>query len=414
MADEIYINTGSSFQQPYQGQSVRDAQSLEVRQTPARTPANARQPSTYQNRQPFTYRSPVNAQSPFIRNAQQPFTYQNQGRTPFTYNYRSPFTYARQGQTPFTYARQGRTPYVANAQQPYPYIANSQTPYIANAQQPYPYIANKQSPYIANGQSPYIANAQSPYIANAQQPYPYIASYQSPFTYQHRQPFTYARQGQTPFTYNNQQPYPYIAQTPYTYTASGTEQIYPLTQVWGPSLANGPWNTHQSVAQPFGFPEAWAYMYFAIDSTNNQIDVTWAGGDSSAQALYYTDSIDWNLGGNLGSSTDMQSVQVKYTVSSQSCTGDCYTGAWGPTPVNDGLNSGTYYDIGNYRSFGWMAKVNPNMSPYSTVVQANDIEFTVAVLPAGPGGWTYITTYTHNGILYLNADYGNYPGAFAP
>ena len=82
--------------------------------------------------------------------------------------------------------------------------------------------------------------------------------------------------------------------------------------------------------------------------------------------------------------------------------------------MTDGLNSGTYYDIGNYRMFGWMAKVDPNMSPYSTVVQARDIEFTVAVLPSGPGGWTYITTYTHSGILYLNADYGNYPSPFAP
>ena len=407
MADEIYINTGTSFQQPYQGQSVRDAQSLEVRQTPARTPANARQPSTYQNRQPFTYRSPVNAQSPFIRNAQQPFTYQNQGRTPFTYNYRSPFTYARQGQTPFTYARQGRTPYVANAQQPYPYIANSQTPYIANAQQPYPYIANKQSPYIANGQSPYIANAQSPYIANAQQPYPYIASYQSPFTYQHRQPFTYARQGRTPFTYNNQQPYPYIAQTPYTYSSTGTQTVTPLTQTWGPSISNGAWSTHQSVAQPFGFPEAWCYMYFAVDTTNNEIDVTWAGGDSSAAATYYTDSIAYND----TIIPDNSTFEVKYVVSGQSCTGDCYAGVYGPTPVSDGLNSGTYYSIGGYRMFGWMAKVNPNSSPYSSYVSANNVSFTVRATPPSSTD-SFITTFTHAGFISLVAEYGNTPSKF--
>ena len=75
MADEIYINTGTSFQQPYQGQAVVNAQSPETKRTPARTPANARQPNTYQHRQPGTYRNPVSAQEPNIRNAQQPITY---------------------------------------------------------------------------------------------------------------------------------------------------------------------------------------------------------------------------------------------------------------------------------------------------------------------------------------------------
>ena len=403
MADEIYINTGSSFQQPYQGQSVRNAQSSEVRQTPARTPANARQPSTYQNRQPFTYRSPVNAQTPFIRNAQQPFTYQNQGRTPFTYNYRSPFTYERQGQTPFTYQRQGQTPYTANAQQTYPYIANAQSPYIADAQQPYPYIANLQSPYIANGQTPYIANAQSPYIANAQQPYPYIASYQSPFTYQHRQPFTYARQGRTPFTYDNQQPYPYITQTPYTYNATGTRTVYPLEQTWGPSQSTGFWMTTQSVAQPYGFPEAWARMVFSLDTTNDQVDVNWAGGDSSAQATIYYDSIDY-----VSPVVDSSTFEVKYATNSQACSGDCYTGVWGPTPVSDGYNSGTYYSLSSSRTFGWMAKVNPNQSPYATMVTAQNVTFTVRATPSGSSD-SYITTYAGPGIA-LSANYGTSPG----
>jgi hypothetical protein len=401
MADEIYINTGSSFQQPYQGQSVRNAQSLEVRQTPAQTPANARQPSTYQNRQPFTYRSPVNAQTPFIRNAQQPFTYQNQGRTPFTYNYRSPFTYARQGQTPFTYARQGRTPYVANAQQPYPYIANNQTPYIANAQQPYPYIANKQSPYIANGQSPYIANAQSPYIANAQQPYPYIASYQSPFTYNHRQPFTYARQGRSPFTYSNQQPYPYIAQTPYTYNKTGTQTISPLDQSWGPS-GGSHWVTHQSVNASAGFPEAWARMAFSLDTANDQVDVNWAAGTSAAFATVYYDSIGYQ-----SPVTDSSTFEVKYTVASQECIGSCYVGSFGPTPVTNGYNSGTYYSLSSGKTFGWMAKVNPNYGPDYTRVQtgffgSDDVTFTVRATPSGSSN-SYITTYTGPGIdLYAS------------
>src|SRR6056300_605575 len=346
MADEIYINTGSSFQQPYQGQSVRNAQSLEVRQTPAQTPANARQPSTYQNRQPFTYRSPVNAQTPFIRNAQQPFTYQNQGRTPFTYNYRSPFTYARQGQTPFTYARQGRTPYVANAQQPYPYIANSQTPYIANAQQPYPYIANKQSPYIANGQSPYIANAQSPYIAHA----------------------------------------------PYTFNATGTQSFSPLDQSWGPSGAS-PWVPRQSVNSS-GFPEAFATMGFSLDTTNNQVDVSWKAGTSAQMATVYTDSINYQ-----SPVTDSSTFECKYTVSQQSCSGNCMSGAFGPTPVTDGYNSGTYYSL---TTFGWMAKVNPNYGSSFSRVETGiggtyGVTFTVRATPSGSSD-SYITTYTSGGI----------------
>lgn len=401
MADEIYINTGSSFQQPYQGQSVRSAQSAETRRTPARTPANARQPSTYQNRSPFTYRNPVNAQSPFIRSAQQPFTYQNQGRTPFTYNYRSPFTYARQGRTPFTYQHQGQNPYIANAQQAYPYIANSQTPYIANAQQPYPYIANKQSPYIANAQSPYIANAQSPYIANAQQPYPYIASYQSPFTYNHRQPFTYARQGRTPFTYNNQQPYPYIAQTPYTYSDTRTRTISPLDQLWGPSGSSS-WQTFQDVSQAAGFPEAWAYMRFTLDTANDEIDVQWAGGDSSAQATVYYDTISYQSPVVDGSSFD-----VKYYTQAQSCTGNCYTGAFGPTPVTDGYNSGTYYSLSSSRRFGWMAKVNPNYGASYSRVETGvsglySVTFTVRATPSGSSD-SFITTYTGPAIsLYAS------------
>ena len=141
MSDEIYINTGTSFQQPFNQRNPAQGTQPATAQRVAQQPAIAQQPATYQNRSPFTYRNPANSQQP----------------------------------------------YIANAQQPYPYIANAQNPYIANAQQPYPYIANAQQPY------PYIANAQTPYIANAQQPYPYIANAQQP--YNHGQPSTYSRTG---------------------------------------------------------------------------------------------------------------------------------------------------------------------------------------------------------------------------
>jgi len=171
MSEEIYINSGSTFQQPYIG------------------------------------RASVNAQQPTV--GRTPFIYTAQGRSPFTYQAQNPATYQAQGQ--------GQTPYIANAQQPYPYIANAQTPYIANATQPYPFIANAQQPYIANAQQPYpyIANAQTPYIANAQQPYPYIANAQQPYIANARNPFTYQAQG------NTQQPYPFSFQNPFTFQAQG-------------------------------------------------------------------------------------------------------------------------------------------------------------------------------------------------
>ena len=115
MADEIYINTGSNFQQPYQGQVTVNGQEPNIRNISGTYPANAqtpsnaqqpypyiahsRQPIIYDHRSPFTYRNPVNAQQPYIANARQPSTYQNSYI--FTYQHQSPFTY----QTPYSTTR---------------------------------------------------------------------------------------------------------------------------------------------------------------------------------------------------------------------------------------------------------------------------------------------------------------------
>ena len=171
MSEEIYINTGNTFQQTYTARVPANAQTPVSARQPARQPAQGRTPFTDQNRSPFTYRHPVS----------------------------------------------GQQPYIANAQAPYPYIANSQTPYIANAQQPYP--------YIANGQQPYIANAQSPFTYNARSPFTYNATGRTPFTYNNRSPFTYTRQGRSPFTYSAQTPFTYQARTPFTYQASARASV---------------------------------------------------------------------------------------------------------------------------------------------------------------------------------------------
>ncbi len=188
MSEEIYINTGTSFQQQYTARQPTIGTAPVTAQYDAQGNASAQTPFTYTARTPYTFRSPVNSQ----------------------------------------------TPYIANAQQPYPYIANSQTPYPASAQQPYPYPASAQQPY--------------PYIADAQQPYPYQATSQTPFTYQHQNPFTYPRaniQGQTPFTYQHQNPFTYPVtntqkQNPFTYQHR-TPFTYPRTNIQkqNPYIANG-------------------------------------------------------------------------------------------------------------------------------------------------------------------------------
>ena len=380
MADEIYINTGTSFQQPYQGQAVVNAQSPETKRTPARTPANARQPNTYQHRQPGTYQNPVSAQEPNIRNAQQPFTY----------NLRSPFTY--QHRSPFTYQATGASPYIANGQNPFTYQnpTNKQSPYIANARQPGTYRnpTSKQSPYIANAQQPY------PYIANARQPV--IYNYRQPASYNYRSPFTYQVSYRAPAIGTQ----PVIARQPANYTYQAMEEG------WGPA-AGSYWDTNSSIASSVYGPEAFAQMNFALDTSNDRVIVKWSGGTSAAMQTVYTDYI-----GYLSPVTDSSTFEVRYNVTSQACSGKdcsssyCYS-ASGPLPTNNNLNSGTYYSVPTSpgaRQFLWKACTTPNgNNPEGTTnVTAMGISFDVR---ATVGSATYVTSYSH-GSLSLSSTYG--------
>ena len=290
MSEEIFVNIATEIQQPYIARVPANAQQPNIRQVAIQSPAQARQPNTYQYRSPFAYNAPVSAQQPNIRDARQPFTYVRQGQTPTIYQHQTPFTYARQASQPATYVFQTTYPYVANAQtnstedaqQPYPYIAQArqpgtyqhpspftyqnpstgQEPHIRNTQQPYPYIASAQESNNADGQEPNIRNSQTPFTyqhrtpstyqnpSNKQVNVPYI--YRSPFTYRNpvdgqepnirdaRQPASY--QHRSPFTYQDsrdqQQPYPYIAnarqpaiyqhQSPFTYrNPVAAQQPYP-------------------------------------------------------------------------------------------------------------------------------------------------------------------------------------------
>ena len=200
MSDEIFINTGTSIQQPFNQRNPAQGTQPAVAQRVAQQPAITQQPFTYTNRSPFTYRHPADARQPYIANARQPYPYIANAQTPFIANTRQPYPYIANAQQPYPYIANSQTPSIADARQPYPYIANSQSPSIVNAQQPYPYIANSQSPSIVNAQQPYpyIANSQT--SVNAQQPYPYIANSQT--SVPARQPSTYSHTTVTNVTVN--------------------------------------------------------------------------------------------------------------------------------------------------------------------------------------------------------------------
>ena len=154
MADEIYINHGTTFQQPYQGQRPVNVQNPFNRQTTVQAVRQTQQPYTFNDNQPYTYSVPVNAQNPFIRQQPFPFTSQATGQAPFTYQFQSPspfiadqpYIVTYQAQQPVTYQAQAPTTY--QAQQPVTYQAQQPTTY--QAQQPTTYQAQSPSPYIAN------------------------------------------------------------------------------------------------------------------------------------------------------------------------------------------------------------------------------------------------------------------------
>lgn len=178
MSDEIYINIGSTIQQPYQGQTPASAQSNETKQIVKRTPASSQTSYRSPSQTPSTYRSPVAGQQPLTNvNKQTPFTYQAQSQSPFTYQ--------------VTY----------------------QHPAIYSYRQP----STTQSPYIANGQTNQAnVSKQSPFttpISNVSKQSPFTYQYRSPFPYSYQQPARQPVAARTPFTYQNVGPVSYQANT---------------------------------------------------------------------------------------------------------------------------------------------------------------------------------------------------------
>ena len=111
MSDEIYINIGTTLQQPYQGQVPANAQSNEVKQTVRQVSVSAQTTYRSPSQTPTTYRHPENGQL-LVQDARQPspFTYQNQQQNPFQspFTYQQPAIYQHQNQRSSPFIDQGR------------------------------------------------------------------------------------------------------------------------------------------------------------------------------------------------------------------------------------------------------------------------------------------------------------------
>jgi len=142
MSDEIYINIGTTIQQPYQGQTPASAQSLETKQKVERKSVNSQIAYQSPSQTPQTYRHPTSKQTNI--NAQES----------------NPFTYDAQQQITF--------------QSPY------QSPSITQENQPSRSSYNVQSEYQSEFQSEYQSEFQSEYQSeyNVQTPF----TYQNPYT----------------------------------------------------------------------------------------------------------------------------------------------------------------------------------------------------------------------------------------
>lgn len=125
------------------------------------------------------------------------------------------------------------------------------------------------------------------------------------------------------------------------------------------------WDLQNSVNQPSGYTEAYGWVQFSRENTNNRVKINWADGDSTAQATVYTGYVNYS---NLGTIT---SIEAQYNVSSQSCTSHCATmgsngipndGSY--TPTLFGYSSGSYYTVPSSGGlkFEWLAMSNPNQN----------------------------------------------------
>jgi len=312
MSDEIYVNIGTSFQQPYQGQGLAQGRTPVIAQYIARQPANAQTPFTYQNRQPANARQPSSAQTPYIANrqipsivqatanypyiasAQQPYPYIANAQTTIQVTGRSPVIYGATGRTPFTYARQGQTPYNATGRLPYTYEHQGRSPYSFQQSFQQPYARQAQQPYTFNdtGGTPFT------YERQGQSPYSYQQSYQHPTIYTHQVSTNYQVIYRHPQTYTHQVSvsyrHPSIAQTTYRHP------VIAQTSYQHPVIAQQPASIVGRQPTPYTYPDPIQWGPYSVTSGSSPSGYTvtfsrYGYSTSSPFAPYGYDPVGYSL-----------------------------------------------------------------------------------------------------------------------
>ena len=164
MSDEIYINIGTTIQQPYQGQTPASAQSLETKQKVERKSVNSQ--SLYQSpsQSPQIYRNPTNAQTTISAQESNPFTFQAQQQITFQSPYQSPSI--TQSNQPSRSSYNVQSEYQSEFQSSYDVQTDTQSSY--NVQSSYQSNIDVQNPFTY--QNPYTSQFQDIGPVNLQSP----------------------------------------------------------------------------------------------------------------------------------------------------------------------------------------------------------------------------------------------------
>lgn len=189
--------------------------------------------------------------------------------------------------------------------------------------------------------------------------------------------------------------------------AAGYTAVIPPYSMETSFSSSGEWEkqVYAESGTPGVFPEASVAVRFTHETANNRIKVAFytATSDSITTSTYDTYV-------NYTGLTNITSVEAQYNVDSQSCSGDCNSSLYGfgPTPVNEGLNPGTYYSVptSGDRNFQWMAQADPNEF-------ADGVAQTTAVFPTdGTPSFkikvvcdqgTFYSDCTEQGFIWLRA-----------
>ena len=185
-------------------------------------------------------------------------------------------------------------------------------------------------------------------------------------------------------------------------TAIGFDEPGTSSSSMDPTFSLSNWDTFQIFDYGTNFEQAWCYVKFNHDTSNNRVKVEYAHGTTQAMATVYTEYIDYT--GMTGTITPTCQYNGSFSAS-----GITNQATFGPRPEDDGYNSGTYYSIptGNgVRTFGWMAANNPNsIGSVSTVTgQFSSPAFRVKLV-SNEGTFYSTGSWTLN--MSLSANYGN-------